>query len=214
MKIDQSDKKFILISLVILLMCFLYLGAKGTYTSFESLIFGRATTKTAAIHLTINGYDVTDPTSVLDNRIILDNTTWVSTHTREEKISPGSSGTIDLELDPSGSEVAILYEFQFIDKVIDDDKLLNFGTITCDHSLVRTAIDTYSGIITLSDINNHDTISLDVPFYFDYLNDIEGITEDNQVLDDLFEIHFHALQYQGETLVPYVEPEPEPDPEP
>ena len=43
---------------------------------------------------------------------------------------------------------------------------------------------------------------------------MEAIEEDNQELDDLFEIHFHALQYRGEELVPYVEPEPEPDVEP
>ena len=43
-------------------------------------------------------------------------------------------------------------------------------------------------------------------FLFDYLTDTEGITEDNQVLDDLFEIHFHAIQYNGETITPYVDP--------
>ena len=31
---------------------------------------------------------------------------------------------------------------------------------------------------------------------------------DTEELDDLFEIHFHAVQYNGETLQQYVEPEP------
>ena len=140
----------------------------------------------------------------LNNQIILDNTTWVSTHTREAKLSPGSTGTISLEVDPAGSEVAVLYEFRFVDKVIDEDKLLNFSNITSDDdTFIRTGVDTYSGIISLTDIANGKKIHISVGFYFDYLTDIEGITEDNQAYDDLFEIHFHGLQYQGETLTPY-----------
>ena len=197
------NKKVAFIFLFLMIGCFYYLSSKSTYTSYETNTTGKVNTKTADIHLTINGFDVINSGGVLDNRIILENTTWESTHTREKKISPGSSGTIDLELDPAGSEVAILYEFRFVDKMIDEDKLLNFGDIVCDDTLVQTAVDTYSGIITLDDIEDEKVINLSVDFYFDYLNDIEGITEDNQVLDDLFEIHFHALQYNGETLTPY-----------
>ena len=203
-KIRWNSKKIIFLFLLIVSVCFLYLGSRSTYTAYESEIQGTANSRTAGIQLKINGFDVMSGDSSLDNRILLDNTTWVSTHTREEKISPGSSGTIDLELDPTGSDVAILYEFQFVDKVIDEDKLLNFGTITSDDtSFIRTGIDTYSGILPLADVLAGNTVTVSDDFYFDYLTDIEGITEDNQTFDDLFEIHFHALQYQGETLVPY-----------
>ncbi len=202
----NKKKIFTIIFMVLIIGCFLYLGARSTYTSFESEIEGNAATSLAGINLTINGVDVvSNNDGTLDNRIILDNTTWVSTHTREEKISPGSSGTIDLELDPSGSEVAILYEFRFVDKKIDDDKLLTFGNITSTDTLIRTGVDTYTGVITLNDINQSRTVTLSADFYFDYLTDIEGITEDNQSLDDLFEIHFHAIQYRGEEIEEYEE---------
>ncbi len=202
---DQKKKLFPFVVILVLVGCFLYLGAKGTYTSFESEIDGNVSASVAGIQLKINGVDVVgNNDGTLDNRIILDNTTWVSTHTREEKISPGSSGTIDLTLDPSGSEVAILYEFRFVDKKIDDDKLLTFSTITSDDTFTRTGVDTYTGVFTMSDIDNHKTVHISADFFFDYLTDIEGITEDNQVLDDLFEIHFHAIQYNGETITEYV----------
>ena len=200
---EIRNEKNVVFAIIIMILCILYLGAKVTYTSFESLIEGKASTKTAGIHLKVNGTDLAETDTVLDNNVILDNITWTNTHTREGKLSPGSSGTIDLELDPTGSEVAILYEFQFIDKVIDEDKLLNFENMVCDHTLVRTAADTYSGIMPLDNVLNGEKVNLSIDFYFDYLTDIEGITEDNQVLDDFFEIHFHAIQYQGETLVPY-----------
>ena len=198
------NKKITFIFLFLTIGCFFYLISKSTYTSYESNTTGKVNAKTAGIHLSINGFDVMNSGEVLDNRIILENTTWESTHTREKKISPGSSGTIDLEVDPSSSDVAILYEFQFVDKVIDEEKLLNFGDIVSDDSsFVRTGIDTYTGVFTLEDLNDEKKANIHVDFYFDYLNDIEGITEDNQVFDDLFEIHFHAIQYKGEEIIPY-----------
>ena len=154
------------------------------------------------IHLKINGEEL-GVDADLDNRVILDNITWTNTHTREEKMSPGSTGDLLLELDPTGSEVAILYEIQFVDKAMDDDKILTFDNVTCNRTIVRTAEDTYSGIISLSDIQNGRKVNVDAHFFFDNTVDIEGFTEDNQVFEDFFEIHFKALQYQGETLVPY-----------
>lgn len=190
--------------ILILLICFvfLYFGAKGTYTAYETNTQSRAEANISDIHLTINGEEVgTD--EVLDDSIILDNISWTNTHTRNLKISPGSTGSFTFDLDPSGSEVAILYELQFVDKIIDGDKILTFSNITCDHTLVQTDEDVYSGIITMADINNEDVIHVTVNFYFDSTTDIEGYSTDNQIYEEFFEIHFHAIQYRGETLVPY-----------
>lgn len=199
---ELLKKKLFLIFLAIFGLLFLYFGAKATYTAYESNINGKTSNQVSQIHLLINGEDLgTD--AELDNRILLDNVTWTSTHTRAGKMSPGSTGNFQFELDPTGSEVAILYEMKLVDKLVDSTKLLTFNNITSDRTLVRTAIDTYSGIISLSDIENGYKTHITVDFIFDDTEDIEGITENNQVYEDFFEIHFHALQYQGETLVPY-----------
>ena len=121
------------------------------------------------------------------------------------EISVKDYGKIQLELDPTGSEVAILYELQFVDKVVDDDKILNFGNIVSDDTLIQTAADTYSGIITLNQIQSLQKIHINVGFSFDASHDIEGFREDNQAYDDFFEIHVKVYQYLGETLVPYTE---------
>lgn len=201
----KDKKKTIGIFVLVLLVgCFLYFKARATYTSYESNVEGRVSTNVGEIHIKINGVDVVATNDgTLDNRVILDNITWESTHTREGKISPGSTGTIDLEVDPSGSEVAILYEFRFVDQQIDEDKLLTFSNIVPAEGMVRTSADTYTGVITLNDITAGKKYHLSTDFLFDYITDIEGITEDNQILDDLFEIHFHAVQYEGETITPY-----------
>lgn len=191
---------------IVLLLCLgcLYFGAKHTYTAYESSVSTNASNDISGIHLRINGEEI-HQNSILNNRVILDNVTWISTHTRANKISPGSTGSFQLELDPSGSEVAILYELQFVDKVVDDDKILTFGNIVSDDTLVQTAADTYSGIISLSQIENNQRIHISVGFAFDASQDIEGFREDNQAYDDFFEINVKVYQYLGETLVPYTE---------
>ena len=196
--------KTLLIILFLVLLVFLYVGAKGTYTAYESNVSGNVGNKVSQIHFAINGEELgTD--AVLDNRVILENVTWTSNHTREGKMSPGSTGNFQFELDPTGSEVAILYELKLIDKVVDADKILTFTNISSDRTLTRTAIDTYSGIFTLSDIENHAMGHVTIYFSFDDTEDFEGFTDDDQTYEDFFEIEFRALQYQGEVLVPYSE---------
>lgn len=197
-------KKIVVIIGLLICVIFLYFGAKGTYTSYETNTASRVENNISDIHLKINGEEVgTD--AVLDSSIILDNISWTNTHTREKKISPGSTGSFQFDLDPTGSEVAILYELQFVDKIIDEDKILTFDNITCDHTLIKTDKDIYSGIISLDDIDNNEVIHVNVNFYFDSSTDIEGYSTDNQVYEEFFEIHFHALQYKGEDLIPYSE---------
>ena len=198
-------KNILSVTIVFLIITFLYLSGSGTFTSFESLINGNTSAKISGINLKLNGVDVTNNSEILDSKFFMDNIQWDSTHTRDGKISPGSSGNFQLELDPSGSDVAILYSFRFIDKVVDNDKLLNFGEIKSEDNIIRTDVDTYSGVISIDDIKNGKKVRLNIDFYFDWINDIEGITNDNRTFEDLFEITFHAVQYDGEELISYTE---------
>jgi len=215
MKDEKNKKKRIYFVVVLVVLCFLYLGARATYTSYESRIGGDVETTIAGINLKINGINVMTGTNALNNNILLDNITWTSTHTRTGKIAPGSHGTIELELDPSGSDVAIMYDFRYIDKTMDDSKYIVFTNISADdNGIIRTDIDTYTGVITVDDLEDGKTVTVTIDFEFDNSVDIEGFEEDLQNYDDLFDIYFHAIQYTGETIEEYVEPEPEPEPEP
>lgn len=206
MKQVLRNKFILFIFIIVLIFGFLYLSGIDTFTSYESLISGNSSFKTSGIKVKLNDIDIINDTTILDNNFFMNNVVWNSTHTREGKISPGSSGSFNLKLDPEGSEVAILYEFRFVDKKIDANKLLTFENITNDDSnVVRTAIDTYSGIVSLNDIKNGKIINFNIDFLFDSLEDIEGIENDEHTYDDLFEINFTAVQYNGEELVPYVE---------
>ena len=196
------NRKIILFVFVLVTIVFLYFGAKGTYTSYESNVEAKTGNTVSQLKLSINGVDLGSD-EIIDNRILIENVTWTSSHTRAGKISPGSTGQFNFELDPTESDVAILYEFQLIDKTVDPDKLLTFNSVTSNRSIVRTAVDTYSGIISLSDINNELTTNVTIGFVYTDTEDVEGYTGSNDDLEDFFEIHFRALQYKGETLVPY-----------
>lgn len=199
---EVLKRKIILYIIILCSLAFLYFGAKGTYTAYESLVGTEIGNQVAPIRLLVNGEQLgTD--SQLDNSIILNNVTWTSSHTRAGKLSPGSTGNFQFEIDPTGSEVAILYHIRLVDKNVDPSKIITFTNITSDRTLTRTSVDTYSGIISLANIEANQKTHITISFEFEDDEDIEGVVEDNQVFEDFFEIHFTALQYQGETLVAY-----------
>ena len=196
----SKKRKLFLVIVLILCSFVLYYGSKYTYTSYESSVDAEVNSKVAGISVSINGQNIVK--EKLDS-VKLDNITLTSTHTREGKISPGSTGTFAITLDPTGSEVAFRYDFELIDKSTDNSKLLTFDGFTSDNgNLIKTASNTYTGIITLDDINNNKVINITGSFTFNN-DDIPAITEDNGNLDDFFEIKFHAIQYNGEEITPY-----------
>ena len=196
----SKKRKLFLVIVLILCSFVLYYGSKYTYTSYESSVDAEVNSKVAGINVSINGQNIVK--EKLDS-VKLDNITLTSTHTREGKISPGSTGTFAITLDPTGSEVAFRYDFELIDKSTDNSKLLTFDGFTSDNgNLIKTASNTYTGIITLDDINNNKVINITGSFTFNN-DDIPAITEDNGNLDDFFEIKFHAIQYNGEEITPY-----------
>ncbi len=200
----SSKLKIIIFSfIVIICFAFLYYNSISSYSSYESSIDGSVDSKVSSIKLNINGQDVilNSENGVLLDNIILNS----SAHTRPGTISPGADGNISFTLDPSGSGVAILYDFTIIDKQNDDNKLLTCtGFKSSNGNLIRTGENTYTGLITLDDINKNKVIDLSFGFIFDD-EEVEGITSDDAPLENLISISFHAIQYNGEEIVPYSE---------
>ena len=200
----SSKLKIIIFSFtVIICFAFLYYNSISSYSSYESSIDGNVDSKVSGIKLNINGQDVilNSENGVLLDNIILNS----SAHTRPGTISPGADGNISFTLDPSGSGVAILYDFTIIDKQSDKNKLLTCtGFKSSNGNLIRTGENTYTGLITLDDINKNKVIDLSLGFIFDD-EEVEGITSDDAPLENFISISFHAVQYNGEEIVPYSE---------
>ena len=121
-------------------------------------------------------------------------------------MAPGSTGVLDINIDPTDTDVAIKFDLEIIDKNIDPLKILTVSSITdSSNQLIRTGVNTYTGIITLDEISSGtiENIKLNIE-WIDNGEDIDFDTiTDNS--EDYLEINFTAMQYRGEEIVSYTE---------
>lgn len=202
MKIEIKTKKTLKIILIICVICFclFYLRLKVTYTSYESKITGNIDSKIANWNITINNETITEKISKTIN---LGDISWENKHANPSKVAPSSIGKLNLIIDPTTTSVAIKYEIKITDKNINKDKLLTVNNITDNtSSIIKTSSDTYTGLITLSEIKNNQKKTATINLEWkndDTINDLENNST------DFVTIEFTAFQYKGEKIIAYQE---------
>ena len=193
----DGRKKSILI-VILLVFCFIYLTVQGIQGAYESTIGGRADNTIAKWSIKVNNQEITDSTIT---SVPLSYTVTDLTNVRSGKVGPGVNISYPVQIDASGSDVAIKISFTITDKTIDSDKILTLTSVTSsDLTIVRTGASEYSAIIPKTLLNTTKTVTLNMTWVdtgtlVEYTNDL--------VADDFVEIDFKAIQYTGETLVPY-----------
>lgn len=183
-----------------LLICFIFLITRITYSSYESNTEGNVTGNIAGWNIKINDVIVSNE---VDKEVDIDDVVWNSTHTRSGKLAPGSTGTFNIKLDFAGTDVAVRFDIEIIDKTIDPDKMLTLLDIdTADVTLVRTGVSTYSAIVDVDDI---DTTIVNLALDLSWVNDdnVDNPIDDDGENDDFLEVNFKAVQYQGGALTAY-----------
>lgn len=129
------------------------------------------------------------------------------------KIAPASEGYTDIIIDPKGTDVAVKYDIELdltgVTNLAVSARLeMASGTST----LIRTGENTYSGIITLEDVQAEEKQT--IRCYITWSND-ETKNEDDTALGTnsatASGVNFHIeadvtlTQYLGEEIVEYVE---------
>lgn len=198
----KKYSKTIAISVVII-VCVIYLISNVTYTSYVSEADGQVDSKVAGWNILINNVLVSTGT---EKNVGLSDIVWSGEHVAEGKAAPGSTGVMNVLLDPTGTEVAIRYDLEIIDKNVDPTKILTITNIA-EHGvdLVKTDVNTYTGIITLDMIKSgvKPSLVIDVSWVNDdNVNDLEREVES---IEDYLLIKFKASQYRGEQIVQYIE---------
>lgn len=179
-----------------------YLYFKDAYSIFEGIVNGFINPNIATWNIKVNDILVTteEPVSVDITSI-----TWKSDHVADNKVAPGSIGSLDIVIDPTDTDVAIRYDIEVIDKNIEPEKLLTVHSVAdLSSNLIRTGVSTYTGIITLDEIDNKDVenIKLSVEWIDDNTEiNFDSIGDD---VSDYLVINFRAIQYRGEEIIPYV----------
>lgn len=188
----------------IVVLCFGYLRYKSTYASYETNVKGNINPQIADWRILVNGVEATisDDVLELDSRSFIWN--CPSSGVRDQKVGPGCSGVMQLDIDASSTEVAVLYEFDIKDKSVAPEKILKITDIQfSNNNFYKTDVSKYSGYLSLDDIKNNPQLNIRLEVVWEDVGDIvydeEFFTND----DNYITIDFFAKQYLGEEIVPY-----------
>lgn len=181
----------------------------STYGIFESGIFRDATMKIAAWELEINGSSVTNEQKTFS----INDITWNSSdNVLEGKVAPGIDGYFDISINPKNTDVAVRYDIiydletlQSINPAIVVTKVEEIN----DSELILTDKNTYTGIISLEEIDSNDIYTIRTYIKWE---DIEINSDNDYLLGSsalTFElpISINVTQYLGEEIIEYVDSE-------
>ena len=202
LRLKDNVKKVIhvLIIVILILLCFWFLSSRATYTAYESEVNADIQSPVAGWKISIDGQDISTTNS--STGITIKDVTWSSSGTAENKLAPGSTGTMNLVIDPSGTDVAIYYEVEIIDRNVDESKFLKVNNVTISNtSLTKIDVSKYAGILSLAEIKSglKPTITLDI--VWDSEEDIVYDEEAASDLDSFIVVNFFAKQYSGEEIL-------------
>ncbi len=198
-------KIFAIFVFFVAISSFLYFDAFATLTSYESEIDGKVETTAAKFVVKINGTNVVTTDGTVKD-VDITSTVIGSTHVKDNKIAPGSSLSIPIDLNVYGSEVAIKFTFDIVDSTIDSNKAMTLEAVDSTGStiaLTRTGPKTYTGVVTKSMLTSNTD--------YEYVLDFEFVDRDIVLTEslletsseDLFVINFNAVQYLGEEITAY-----------
>lgn len=103
----KGNKKLLVVAVLLLLITVSF----TTYAIYKSSAEGDSTIQTAAWVVKVGTTDI-----VANNTFTVDSINWGnSTVGKNGKIAPGDTGTVNIVLDASGSEVDVAYEISFGD---------------------------------------------------------------------------------------------------
>lgn len=195
----KNGKRSVLV-VTLLIFCFMYLVVRGIQAAYESTITGRVSNTLADWSIKVNNQEITN--SSLES-IPLTYTVNDLTNVRSGKVAPGSNLSYPIQIDASGSEVAVKLTFTVTDKTVDPDKYLTLTSVSSnDLSVIRVGANAYCVVIPKASLSGVKTISMN----FSWVDDGSLVEYSDEIDSDNFmEIDLNAIQYVGETITPYNE---------
>lgn len=153
----MKKKKKAVIFLVVLLLLGLSIGTLATsYARYVSNASGAGDAKVATWAVQVNKTNIVqDSTFALDDSYI----TWSeSDYIADGYIAPSRTGTFKINLDTTGSKVAIKYAIQIDSTAIDSYNQIQITKVNNQ----ALSGDTYTGIINLEDTNKPLEIPIEI----------------------------------------------------
>jgi len=178
----------------ILLICFLYLWSKATRAAYESEVEKEMSLPIADWNITVDGEDITTQD---EKQISISDISWNTSHTRTGKVSPGSTGTMTITIDPTGTETAIKYQLEIIDKNVNPDTVLKVNSVTSANTTLTKTDNIYTGYIYLNDINHGLKPKIVLAVEWENDENINDLDREIDSQEDYLLVKFKAIQYKG-----------------
>lgn len=207
-------KIWILSSLIMLLMTFYQIN--NTYAKYSSEAQGLLEETIGKWIVKVNATNIATETDVQDF-VINDLTYATNDNIISGKIAPGQEGYFDIVIDASESSVALIYDVAIDISGLDINEAMKITKIVrvidgteSEEGIVRTAENTYSGILGIEHIKEPKTHTM--RFYLGWENDETG---KNDLTDTTIgktkdmkisiPVQVKVSQYLGEDMVEYTE---------
>ena len=184
--------------LLLLVLCFGYIIVRAAQAAYESMLSSKVNNRLAGWVIKVNNNLISQTES---NSIDLSYTTNSNSSFRTGKVGPGSTLTYPVTINATGTDVAIKFSLVINDKSVIPEKYLTLTDVTSsDITLTRTGETEYTGVILSGSTGTPVTIDLN----FEWIDDgtLVEYVDDTSAASKV-EINFNAIQYRGETIVPY-----------
>lgn len=200
----MNNMKRVLLLISLLMLFFTIYLTMDTYALFESNKNYDVSSDIAKFVIKVNGSEakteefVVDSIAYYENEYVIDN-----------KIAPLVDGYFDIVIDAEEVEVSLRYDIEFdFSSLSIPGLVISSITELGGNTLVLTDKDTYSGVITLADMDSStvNTVRVSISWQNDEANN-EVDSSWGMVADKVISIPVNVklTQYLGEELPVYVE---------
>ena len=207
-KMKANNKiKVLLMRLTLIMLVITIYVISTTYALFQSQIKGSVVKNVGKWSIKINGADVLKGTSEEFNmqQFVVDE----NENTKPGKMAPGTTGLFELSIDPTDTQISVRYDISIVlDEITNDKVQLISVEKDSTNNIVKTAENTYTGIIPLEEIEK-GAIDL-VKIKFCWENDERNNMVDSEIgtiINSKIQIpvKVNITQYLGEEITAFSE---------
>lgn len=163
---NKNKKVLIIIVLLIIIFIILIYAILSTFATFRSEFTGDMKIDNATWKILVNSTDISS--NAVKEFVIDDIEIDESQGVEPGKLTPGLKGNFNILIDPTETDVSIMYEIKF------DTTDINATNIRIDsvketmagNTLIKSDSNTYVGIISLDDIKNNLTNNIQVTLFW------------------------------------------------
>lgn len=197
-------------SLILLIMCVIALLVYeiiSIYAVFYSEVGAKVNLQNGVWNISVNGTQITKG---VDTQFVIDEiSTTENDYVKPGRLAPGLSGSFELAINPEDTNVAVRYDVTLNQEELGNSNLniKSIKEVEQGYELIKTAVNTYTGIISLEQINNGaiHKMKVDVEWVDDNNDESDtelGMDESHQLK---IPISVHVIQYLGEEILPIEE---------